>query len=254
MEIQSIFENVYQVIDERERILAGSIRQESADMHLQEQKKLVLSNVMLGNISAAQKILHSILKNLKWEAAQQRAQFLVGLFSSISEFLRDNNPALFQEVQPFINYQSMLNMSTEEEVRSYCDRIFNKMKMKEGAEAHTDMDSIIHRAKLYINEHIFEDLSLEDVAEELFLSTAHLSRMFKKQTGESFLQYVTRKKMNKAVELLHDPQYKTYQIGELLGYKTSRYFSRLFHSFIGYYPSQYRKQVLNMGGAGDEEK
>jgi YesN/AraC family two-component response regulator len=76
--------------------------------------------------------------------------------------------------------------------------------------------------------------------------------MFKKQTGESFIQYVTRVKMEKAIELLRDPQYKTYQVSEILGYKTPRYFSRLFRTHTGMNPSEYRGKVLHLGGVYDE--
>ena len=58
--------------------------------------------------------------------------------------------------------------------------------------------------------------------------------------------------MEKAVELLKDPQYKTYQVSQMLGYKTSRYFSRLFRAQTGMNPSEYRGRVLHVGGEFDE--
>ena len=101
--------------------------------------------------------------------------------------------------------------------------------------------------------HILEDIRLEDAANEIFISTTHLSRIFKQQTGETFLQYVTKKKMEKAAELLSDPHYKIYQVGECLGYKTPRYFSKLFYNVLGYYPSQYRREILHFREESDEE-
>lgn len=59
--------------------------------------------------------------------------------------------------------------------------------------------------------------------------------------------------MEKAIELLRDPQYKIYQVGEILGYKTPRYFSRIFRNYTGMKPSEYRGKVLHIGGEFDEE-
>lgn len=254
VEVEQFFENIYQVIDHRDAIVAKNIRQEDARLHVQEQKKLVMSNIMQGNISTAQNILQNIIKSIGQEDSRYRNHFLVDLFVRISDFLKENNPSLFLVVQPFINYTSIFDMTAEAEILAYCNRIFNKMKTKESLADNFDKDSLIHRVKEYVQNHIFEDILLENVANELFLSTAHLSRFFKKQTGENFSQYVTRMKIEKAVELLHNPQYRVYQVGEMLGYKTTRYFSKLFFNFTGYYPSQYRKEVLNMGEIADEEE
>ena len=91
-----------------------------------------------------------------------------------------------------------------------------------------DTGSLISKAKAYIKDNIYKDISQEETANYLYICPSYLSRMFKKQTGESFLQYVTKEKMEKAIELLRDPQYKIYQVGEILGYKTPRYFSKNF--------------------------
>ena len=58
--------------------------------------------------------------------------------------------------------------------------------------------------------------------------------------------------MERAIELLKDPRYKTYQVSEALGYKTPRYFSRLFRMQTGMNPSEYRGRVLHLGGEFDE--
>ena len=77
---------------------------------------------------------------------------------------------------------------------------------------------MLDKAKSYIRENIYKDISQEETANYLYICPSYLSRMFKKQTGESFIQYVTRVKMEKAIELLRDPQYKTYQVSEILGH------------------------------------
>lgn len=253
IEINRIFEQIYQVTQWREDLLKKDNRQENAEILIQEQKKMILSNIMQGNISTAQKILLHLLSGLTQNDIRYCRNVLVDIFSCISEQLRDNNQQLFKRLQPFIDYHSILNLDTPSELERYCKRIFEKMKSKESMPNQFNKDTIVSRIKCYIQEHIYEDIMLEDVGNAVFLSNTHLSRIFKNQIGESFSSYVTRKKMEKAAELLHNPQYKVYQVGELLGYKTARYFSKVFNNVMGYYPGQYRKDVLHMGEGVDEE-
>ena len=248
-----IFRNIYEVMESQENIIRMSTRQEDAELYLQEQKKLIMTNILSGNIGSAQKIMSHLLKNLGTEDMRYRLNFVVNIFSCISDLLRENNPQLFHMISPFIDYRNILNMTTASELKLYCDKVFNAMKSIEGMGNQFDNNVLVNQVKDYVNKHIYEDMTLENVANEHFITNVYLSRIFKKQTGETFLQYVTRKKMEKAVEMLHNPEYLVYQIGESLGYKTSRYFSKLFYNHVGYYPSQYRKEVLKMGEDGNED-
>lgn len=253
VEIKAVFENVYQVTELREEIARRDHQYEMTEALLQEQKKLILTNIMTGNISAAQKIVKTLLQSLSEGDLHASRQFVVDLFSHMNEMLRENNQPLYKLIQPFVDYHSILNAATSREIELYCNRILDKMKSREGMYDQFNHSGLVNRIKAYVQEHIREDILLENVANEVFLSTVHISRVFKKQTGESFQQYVIRKKMEKAAELFHDPQYKVYQVSEYLGYKTTRYFAKVFQSCFGYYPSQYRKEVLDLKEVADEE-
>ena len=254
LKIEKIFENIYQETLWRESIVKMEHRQDEGQELLREQKKLFLTNIMTGNISTAQKIMKSILKSLSGDDMRWCLGFVVDMFSGVSEMLRENNAQLYQRIQPFIDYRSILNITSMAELEKYCDSILGRMKSKEGMFDQYSKSSLINQVKNYVQNHIQEDVILEDVANEVYISVTHLSRIFKKQTGESFQQYVIRKKMEKAAELLHDSRYKVYQVGEYLGYKTSWYFSKVFSNYMGYSPGQYRKEVLNMGDLYEEEK
>lgn len=220
---------------------------EDMDLLLKEQKKLIMTNIMKGNINTAKKMLVNILSSLDKDNLGRKKNFIIDIFSSIGNFLQNNNNGLFLQVEPYLDYNVILNLDDLIQLTEYCEQFFDVMKSKEAISDHFDKDSLINRMKEYVDEHILEDINLENVADELFISSSQLNRILKKQTGETFLQLVTRRKMEKAIELLHDPQYKVYQVGEILGYKTARHFSKLFYNFCGYYPSQYRKDVLKIG-------
>ena len=253
MEIERLFTCIYQVMD-MQREMLGDFRKNVAELQLQEQQKMIMTNMMIGNIGTAQRIMKNILLSHSTENVRCQSHIVVDTFDSICKFLQNNRPRLYQVILPYIDYQRILNMSATAELMLYCDRIFDLMKNQENISQEIDKKGLVNQIKAYVDRNIYKDIFLEDVANEVFISTTHLSRIFKKQTGETFLQYVTRKKMEKAKELLCDPRYKVYQISELLGYKTSRYFSKLFYNHMGCYPNQYRKDALQLGEEFDEEK
>jgi len=93
----------------------------------------------------------------------------------------------------------------------------------------------------YLDAHYFEDVSLIDVATRFHLDPSHLSKLFKAVTDENFIEYVTRKRMEKACELLRGSDRKINEIAELVGYENQRYFSQVFKKFTGRTPSEYRE-------------
>lgn len=106
----------------------------------------------------------------------------------------------------------------------------------------------IRKVKEYIEKHICEDISTSDMAQSVYLNPSYLSRMFKKETGEGISEYVLRKKIEKAKELLMDPQYKVYQIAEMVGYQDIHHFYKVFKKCCGTTPSEYRnKNTIKVG-------
>lgn len=253
VKMECIFENALEVLKQHGRLNSNKCCREDVELHLYELKKLLLTNLLCNKINAAQKVMNSILQNLQGNDVRYIMNFVVDVFSCISELLREKNYPMYQAILPFIDYCGIANLTSFSDVSAYCNRVFELMKSENGMLDHMEKEDLIKRFKAYVQEHIYEDNTLDDAANELFISTTHLSRIIKKQMGETYLQYVTRKKMEKAVELLHDPTYRVYQISEKLGYKTTRYFSKLFYNFSGYNPTQYRKEILLMRDTESEE-
>ena len=85
------------------------------------------------------------------------------------------------------------------------------------------------------------DLSLEEVASSAQISPGYLSRLLKLETGFSFVDYLTRVRINKAVQIMNDPAVKVYEVAEAVGYQSQHYFSRAFKRVFGRPPVEYRK-------------
>ena len=100
---------------------------------------------------------------------------------------------------------------------------------------------VIEEAKDYIREHYSNpELSVEMLCGYLHMSPAYFSTVFKKETGQSYVNYLTETRLNKAVELLNETDDKTYMIAEKVGYQEQNYFSYVFKKRYGVSPTKYR--------------
>jgi Response regulator containing CheY-like receiver domain and AraC-type DNA-binding domain len=104
-----------------------------------------------------------------------------------------------------------------------------------------NMKLILRKAVEYLQQHYQEQVTLNEVAEEVFVSTYYISRLFKKETGINFVDYLNEIRIEKAKILLKDVRFKTYEVAESVGIPDAHYFSRLFKKHVGITPSEFRE-------------
>lgn len=93
----------------------------------------------------------------------------------------------------------------------------------------------------YIHEHYAEEVTLAELSEKIYISRNHLSIIFKNMTGETFNNYLTRVRIEKARELLMERKMLVYEVAERVGYKNVPYFSTLFKKMTGLNPTDFIK-------------
>lgn len=92
-----------------------------------------------------------------------------------------------------------------------------------------------------INARLQETLSLKMIADELFMNSTYLGRLFKEDIGESFSSFLTKLRIQKATELLGNVTLKVYEVSDLVGFKDPAYFSLLFKKYVGMTPQEFQK-------------
>lgn len=97
----------------------------------------------------------------------------------------------------------------------------------------------------YIKEHLSENLTLEDIAQNAHVNNSYLSRIFKQECGYSITEYITTLRIEKARELLANSTLLTYEVAEQVGFNDSSYFSSLFKKYSGLTPTEYREQFIS---------
>ena len=101
----------------------------------------------------------------------------------------------------------------------------------------------VEGAKNYIAEHYDDpNLSVEALCDQLHLSPAYFSTLFKRETQKSFTAYVTEVRMERAARLLRETDEKTYLIAQRTGYADPNYFSFVFKRHFGMPPSKFRAE------------
>lgn len=90
-----------------------------------------------------------------------------------------------------------------------------------------------------------KDLSLAEIAYKFNISQSHLSELFKKYTGDNFKNYVNRKKIDKAKEILeNNKNIKVKQLSDMLGFNSVNTFIKVFGKYVGMSPGQYAKDIM----------
>ncbi len=102
---------------------------------------------------------------------------------------------------------------------------------------------VITRAKQFIHEHQGDDLSLGQVAKAVNTSTFYFCKMFKKATGVNFTDYLSRVRIEKAKNLLLNPNLRISEIAYEVGFQSLTHFNRVFKKIVGQSPTEYRSHL-----------
>ncbi|CAM3677299.1 response regulator transcription factor [Marinicrinis lubricantis] len=103
----------------------------------------------------------------------------------------------------------------------------------------------------FVEEHLDISIGLKEAAEHIHMNSSYISALFKEQVQMTFSEYVARRKVQKAKELLVQTNLTISEIADRLGYQTSKYFTKLFKTYEGTSPGQYRTQLS--GEAANDE-
>lgn len=135
------------------------------------------------------------------------------------------------------------SLKTREEVRRWFREQEKKFRINAGADREKRSESVMEKAKDYIRQNFQKDLTLDEVSKIVDISPYYFSKLFKQETGENFIEYLTKIRMKNAEKLLLDSSYSIKEICVMSGYGDPNYFSRIFKKYEGVTPSEYRERL-----------
>lgn len=190
----------------------------SADSFFEWMRDTSYQNIM----SVRLKTLEFVLRA---ESAAYRNGGQVYIFNSRDEYL--------PQIMEICDFDQMKQWFLTK-IGDSCKNIQNKREEKS--------TSTVEQAKSYIKENYDKDISLDDVSRAFNISPYYFSKVFKEETGENFIEYLTSIRMERAKELLlNSTEYSMKEICSMCGYSDPNYFSRSFKKNVGVTPTEFKE-------------
>ena len=143
---------------------------------------------------------------------------------------------------PDILYRRLLEIKTDKEIFDYLKELARLVREVNDGVIVDNLDRSLRLVTSWIETHFCDpDISFESLAREVNFSVSYISALLKKRMNTSFIKMLTDLRMEKAKELLSDPELRIIDIAERLGYNDSYYFSHCFKKHVGVPPKEFRQ-------------
>ncbi len=143
-------------------------------------------------------------------------------------------------------YRRIAHYKSANEMKEYIRDLSASIVKAYREEAIVDPNTrLVSEIRNYVQNNFDRDIGLETVADELYVSKYHLSRVFKRTAGETFNEYLTNLRMKKAKVLLSDESIDIQTVARQVGYENANSFRRAFKQKFGLSPSAYRHRYAS---------
>ena len=211
-------------------------------------KSLDAVHIMLDNSDQNQLHLYfnEIFEVLKCKHAFSQ-KMLEKIFYNISFMFNNylNEKNLNIKLNEIFDLSKLINInyfSSADEIKGYyfelIDKIIACLTLQK-----IEINHVVDFVNKYIKEHIDEDISVNRLAELVYLNPSYFSRFYKQITGITITNFIAEIKLDKAKKMLKDSNLKVNQIAEKLGFESSSYFIRFFKKYMRYSPQEYRDKL-----------
>lgn len=218
----------------------------TANVYPIEKERELLALISAGDKEHSQKLLDEILchiiaySNNDFEKAKSRVLELVVLLSRAAleggadvEQIFGLNYKYLSQVNSYKTVEELSNWLSNIMVR-FTDCVFNIVNVK-----HVDT---IYKAVDYIKRNYAKKITLEDVANYVFLSPSYFSKIFKEEVDVSFINYLNNIRIENSKRLLLKEELGMIEISEMTGFEDQSYFSKVFKKITGVTPGKYRQR------------
>lgn len=150
---------------------------------------------------------------------------------------------LYKNIDDFKRLEHVENQSWQDIKDSFINSCIDLLEFLKKFVIWIEGDNPIKKACHQVLFHVEEDISVKNIAENLYISKAYLSELFKESTGVSLSEYISMVKIERAKHLLLTSTLKAYEIADTLGYNDHEYFSKVFKKSTGISPTVYRREI-----------
>lgn len=185
----------------------------------------------------------------KWADSQEHLmEAFFTIYASFSSFAHKNGRQLTDMIGPHLSDVTGLTPGRSlEALHQWMFQSLELLRQCMENETRNDRENAVRRIKLFVQKHLVEDVSLQAIADYMYMHPVHVSRIFKLETGENLSDFVLRLKMEQAAALLADPSLKNYEVALQLGYQNPNYFIKVFKKYYSLTPQEFRQKLEAAG-------
>lgn len=209
-------------------------------------EKSLIENLTSGNTEAALrdfKYIFDYLSNTFTENISNIKNHLLELMVLINRHVWDYNVEGLGDVENLNYLEKFQSIGELSQLRAWCwERVgFISKSISESKEK--NINSIIAKAQDYIEDNYFSEITLDEISRDACISPHYFCTLFKNETGENFIDYLTNVRIQKAKELLDKDELSVKEIGYKVGYGDANYFSRIFKKIVGKTATEYKDRL-----------
>ena len=213
-----------------------------------ELEKQLINAVRLGEISRAKGILNTLLGAIFFSdmgGTPVLKARLVELLAMLSRAAVEAGGELEEVLGANLSYlQQIIQGQTPEELGGIVIQALDRFTDGVYSTRNTEQLRVLGEALSHIRRHASEDLSLEDVARACHKNSSTLRKLFREQLGMTFSDYISKLRVERAIEILRDPHRSLAEIAVEVGFYDQSHFGKVFRQITGYTPALYRKKIL----------
>lgn len=171
--------------------------------------------------------------------------------SIVEEYSQTFNPMAIEDKKLEIKESSLIG--GQQMIRTYLEQLLialirseqHKQDLRVFPSKESMDNHLITQMMQIIEENTYSRISVEQICDQLNYSRAYLSKIFKKASGYTILEYILKHKIREAKKLIREEKYNFTQISDLLAFDNPHYFSRVFKKIANMTPSEYKNSIRN---------
>lgn len=213
----------------------------------QETEEQLQKLLRSGDYAAMKGFLDPFLDKSIRKAGASQASIQVFFYNLLSIALKAASDSELP-ISALVDEQRLMTMSTAQDMKNYISNVYMMVCESLRTERHGHCQKARTDILKFIDDNCLDDkLTLQSLSDIFGVSVPYLSKFIKDQTGNNFLDYVARKRIQIAKEMLRSGQYSIQQVGERVGYVNALTFRRVFKKIEGVNPGDYRDGIGSAG-------
>lgn len=205
-------------------------------------EKQLIKNIKLNNLEEVNLLINDIFAYINREKLNAVSSYLIftDLLGLINRICKERNIDLATiYLNQFSPHELLLKLETLEDIKQWFLTLFKRLYNCIVNVPYIEYSKYVQSALSFISKHFSDDISQQNVADKIGISTVYLSKLFREELGIGFSEYLTNLRLEKAQVLLEEDRLDIREIISVCGFNDYTYFFKVFKKKIGITPKEF---------------